>query len=258
MKKNKHTNGKEHFDILYNKELEQEVQWLTLGASEKVNSIELLLGKIGLKPNSILELGCGTGAVIKECQKRNLASNYFGIDNSKKAIEYLKANSTNINLEIADITKINPHATKTFDVIVLSHVIEHIEQDYAFLNTLTNFNFKYLVIEVPLEDLFFSKIKSFFLNRKNNAAGHVNFYNVDKFEKLIKSSNLLITQRRKYVPILNQTTIDFLVSRHNMNKLQIFIKKMTQHYLPFIFKKLWMEFYYSHYAVLCINKNIDK
>ena len=74
------TSGKDHYRLLYQTELEQEAEWLRRGAVEKVNSIEELLRRHDIKPRKLLELGCGVGAVIAECQRRNLAASYAGVD----------------------------------------------------------------------------------------------------------------------------------------------------------------------------------
>lgn len=96
------------------------------GAVEKVNSIEELLKRNNIKPINILELGCGVGAVITQCQCRSLATKYIGIDYAQEAIDYLQKHSEDIESIQGDITNPDFDIGGTFDVIVLSHVLEHL------------------------------------------------------------------------------------------------------------------------------------
>ena len=102
---------------------------------------------------SILELGCGTGAVIGELQRRALAQQYYGVDYSEEAIAYLKAAFPSIQCAVADVMETpNPFDKDSFDVVVLSHTLEHLEEPSPFLQSIHSIPFEYLVAEVPLED----------------------------------------------------------------------------------------------------------
>lgn len=254
MNKKQYIKGDEHYNLIYNNNLEQEAQWLALSAPQKVESIVQLLLRENIKPNSILELGCGTGSVIRECQRRGLAKEYFAVDSSKQALNYLQQNSKNIKTLQADITKQKNYFNQKFDVIILSHVLEHIHDETVFLQFLkANLNYKYLIIEVPLENLFFSRIKNLFRDRTKNAAGHVNFYTSNSFFKLIENNNFQILTRRKYVPVLELTTIDFLAKKQKYSYWNKYLKYFTSHHFPKYFNYFWEKWYYAHLAILCKN-----
>lgn len=82
--------GRDHYEAAYLDALERQAEWLCRGAGQKADSVERLLHRNRIKPESILELGCGTGAVIGELQQREVARHYYGIDYSAPAIDYLK------------------------------------------------------------------------------------------------------------------------------------------------------------------------
>jgi SAM-dependent methyltransferase len=78
-----------------------------------------------------MELGCGTGAVIRECYRRALARRYIGVDYSAEAIAYLQTNAPQIEAIRADITSPD-FLIPEVDVVYLRHVIEHLDDSHAF------------------------------------------------------------------------------------------------------------------------------
>src|SRR5215831_12625497 len=141
--------GRDQFDAIYRKDLSTEAEWLCMGAPDKTDSIGILLERCNVEPGSILELGCGTGAVIKECQRREYAKKYIAIDYSEPAIQYLRNNSEGIDVRSGDITSRSFSVSEHFDVVVLSHVIEHLDEPGKILAALSRIDYSYLVAEVP-------------------------------------------------------------------------------------------------------------
>ena len=252
LKKQLDVSGKDHCRLLYQTELQQEAEWLRRGAIEKTNSIQYLLKNNSIEPQTILELGCGTGAVVQECQRRGISQRYVAVDYSEEAITHLRSNSEGIETIIADITAADFSLESAFDVVILSHVLEHLEEPCRFLESVSRkINFSHLIIEVPLEDLFVSKIKLLFRDRRTNKAGHVQFFTVSTFTKLLVSNEFRIIDERLYAPILDIETVRFVCDKDGLSKPQYIVKIATGHYLPKLLRPLWVRLYYAHYAVLC-------
>lgn len=242
--------GRDYFQLLYHDQIDAEAEWLRRGAVEKVNSIERLLKARGIRPATLLELGCGTGAVIVECQKRGLAQRYIAADYSDEAIQYLTRHAPDIETICTDITV--PGAFhEPVDVVILSHVLEHLEAPAAFLRSLRRIEFSYLIAEVPLEDLFAGKLKSWLWDRTCNTSGHVQFFTAPSFTRLLTSNNLSVLGTRTYVPILDRDTIRFVCRKNGVGEPQRMRMMITNHYLPRVLEPLWTRFYYAHHAVLC-------
>ena len=253
LRKSSEVLGKEHYRLLYQTELEKEAEWLRRGAAEKVNSIEMLMSAHAIKPKSILELGCGVGAVITECQRRGLAGKYMGVDYSPEAINYLRKHSQGIEPIQGDITAPDFHLDEKFDVVVLSHVLEHLEDPAIFLGAMkSSVKFSYAVIEVPLEDLMASRMKSVLRDRTANKAGHVQFFTARTFEDLLNSNGFKIIDRRTYVPILDVDTIRFVSDKDGLARHSYLFKIFMSNFLPTVLNPLWKRLYYAHHAVLCI------
>ena len=98
-----------------------------------------------IKPEwSILDVGCGNGAltagIARHCRKAT------GIDISEKNISQAKKRA-NAEFICADAT--NFAFDKSFDAIILSNVLEHIEDRAAFLEKLRKLSSR-LLIRIPM------------------------------------------------------------------------------------------------------------
>ena len=244
--------GRDHFTRLYRSELVEEARWLDLGAALKADSVELLLARNGIQPESLLELGCGTGAVIGECQRRSIACSYTAVDYSSEALDYLAAHSTGIRTFRADLTDDGFALDGHYDVVVLTHVIEHLEQPWSALrNVLRRIRCRYVIVEVPLEDLPAARLKDLFRDRRRNSAGHVQFFTRTSFRGLIQAAPLTIIDERSYVPVLPAEAYGFIQRRAGLSPLSVWLKEISARYVSRVCGPVWRRLYYAHYAVLC-------
>lgn len=86
--------------------------------------------------SKVLDIGCGNGALTFDIAKKVKKSNVFGIDISRSNIDYAKANFKNDNVTYICGDALVDLPDTTFDVIVMSNVLEHIEHRVKFLKTL--------------------------------------------------------------------------------------------------------------------------
>ena len=96
------------------------------GKNESIDYYEEILSTFSryLSPQSrIIEIGCGTGDFLVFL-KNNGYSDVIGIDVSKKCIE--QAKQKQVNCYIADIADVNFDSDHRYDVVILSHTLEHI------------------------------------------------------------------------------------------------------------------------------------
>ncbi len=95
----------------------------------------------------VLDIGCGNGALTYDVAKK--AKKIIGIDLNKNniAIAEEKYSAPNINYIVGDVTKDLPN--KKFDVIILSNVLEHIENRVEFLKKIKDMTPK-ILIRVPM------------------------------------------------------------------------------------------------------------
>jgi SAM-dependent methyltransferase len=243
---------RDHFRFLYSTELEDEAAWLEFGAGNKADSVQSLLKQNAIAARNILELGAGTGAVIRECQRRRLAQTYTAIDYSAEAIGFLARSTPLIRTLVADITAPEFSLQGCFDVVIISHVLEHLGNPGRFLKSLTNMSWTYAIAEVPLEDLAAGKIRRWVTGKPpGKEAGHVQFFTAAGFDKLIEDCGLTIVDRRRYAPITEIEALRLMSRRNQVSRLKYLQTVLTGHFLPRFIGYLWSRLYYSHYAVLC-------
>lgn len=84
------------------------------------------------KTNAILDLGCGYGSFLSFLQSKNY-TNVTGVDLSTQEISICKKFFTSYNFVQEDILNFVSLTDKKFDLVYLSHVIEHIKKEDLFL-----------------------------------------------------------------------------------------------------------------------------
>lgn len=244
--------GKDRYAEHYRDNLELQAKWLTFGAIEKTNSIQTLLERNSIKARTILELGCGTGAILQECQRRGLAQAYTGVDYSEEAIAYLQTHVPGVTAYAADIMSDDLALQGSFDVVILSHVLEHLEEPGLLLSTmLSKLDFTFLIAEVPLEHLPLLRLRAkIWGHPSKEGAGHVQFYTASAFEALLTSCGLAIIDRRQYLPIPTQESLE-LVRLRNDESQSTYYRRLLGRFLKLSLRPAWQKLYYAHHACLC-------
>jgi len=102
--------------------------------------------------NTVLDIGCGNGALAYSIAKTTNA-NVIGIDINPKTIEKAKVLHSHKNVQYVTGDATKKTIENNFDVVVLSNVLEHIEQRVSFLKDLiSNTKAPTFLIRVPSFD----------------------------------------------------------------------------------------------------------
>lgn len=156
---------KAHYDNYY----ESESEWRWLAAIDNVNNILALCSKYPHK--TILEIGSGDGSILKRLSDLQFGDRLYTIEISKTAVEIICRRNIKSLAECKLFNGSNiPYEDSKFDLVILSHVLEHIEYPRKMLYEAARVS-KYVFIEVPLEYNFRLK-KNFLFNK----VGHINFF----------------------------------------------------------------------------------
>jgi SAM-dependent methyltransferase len=174
------------------------------GALAKCQSIIQLTN--GQSIGKVLEVGAGLGSIIKRLQQLNFAPEYYAVEISPNAANFL-CNQNIPNLKavyIEDVTK-SRFEDNIFDLAILSHVLEHVPNPELFLKEVLRIT-KEVVVEVPLEDSLTENLYALYRRvrtgsrRENNELGHINFFNKKTLWRIVKEANGQILKQLNYRP----------------------------------------------------------
>ena len=138
----------------------------------------------------VLDLGCGDGFLTFDIAKK--AQNVIGIDISPTKIKRAKNLFKKNNIKFINADAITYQFKKSFDYVVLSNVLEHIEERQEFLTKIKKFA-KILLIRVPLiNSSWLSVYKADISMEHMYKKGHFIEYTFETFQKEMQSAGLKI------------------------------------------------------------------
>jgi SAM-dependent methyltransferase len=139
------------YDSAYARGGERHAAWRELGARGKADHVLALASEASLPAASVVEIGCGDGALLAELSARRFGDALHGFEISEAALELAQARAVPrvASLSLFDGTTL-PVADRSFDLGVLSHVLEHVAEPLPLLREAAR-ACRALVVEVPLE-----------------------------------------------------------------------------------------------------------
>ena len=101
--------------------------------------------------SAVLDIGCGYGAVARSIAEKVKGVVVTGIDNNKERLNQAKLNNHMENLDFIYEDILETNNKKKYDVIVMSNVLEHIDERVNFIKKIMIlFSPKTILIRVPL------------------------------------------------------------------------------------------------------------
>ena len=137
---------------------------------------------------SILDLGCGEGFVIRYLRNHNNNLRFEGLDINKEAINMAKKLNPDVNFVICNLYKLQ-YNENSFDLVMLTEVLEHLEDPEKVMNVVKKISNKHFILSVPWEPLFSI---SNLLRGKNilkwgNDPEHINKWGRDQFVTFVNN-----------------------------------------------------------------------
>jgi len=151
--------------------------WHLEGSSTKAKWIKSVIPEeIRSSVRSILEIGCGRGAILnglkgffnKECQ-------FTGIDISNEAISYARNNFKDIIFICGDVYSLDLDRTQ-YDLVLCIDVLEHLYYQEEFLKIINQLS-RHSLFHVPIGNNLKNKLFNRWENQMNKF-GHMQFYDI--------------------------------------------------------------------------------
>lgn len=131
---------------------ERSARWRQLSAIGKADHVWNLLARANLPlPASILEVGCGDGAVLAELGRRGAGRELVGLEVSASAAALARAHPEIDRVLTFDGATL-PFADGAFELVVATHVLEHVRDPAALVVEMRRVSSRIVFVEVPLED----------------------------------------------------------------------------------------------------------
>lgn len=152
------------------------------------------------KPATVLDFGCGNGVLTHWMHANGFSESVTGVDVSRTAIENARKQfaAPGLSFETYDPEQ-SLEGLGRFDVIVASHVLEHITDARRVVRELSRMA-RWLVLEVPLEDCLVQtalwKLRG--RPRTDNPLGHVQFWTRKSFHHFLESEDLSVVRSYHY------------------------------------------------------------
>lgn len=148
------------------------------------------------KISNLLDIGCGIGLLVEAAQKRGIHAE--GIDLSSFAVEYGSRELHIRGLKAGDFTTVLD-AKKTFDVVYLNHVIEHVPDPVRFVEDCCRYLSPggWLVLETP--DIDSTQAKRAGKNWEYILTEHLYYFNLATLAQLVENQGLSVRYAEKEV-----------------------------------------------------------
>lgn len=210
--------------------------WRRLGAADKSHNIIRLLA--GRSPNSVLEVGCGTGSVLAILAQRGVGKRHVGIDLADPSA-HTDPEASSLDLRTFD-GKTLPFEDKSFDLVYASHVVEHVPEPRSLLTEMARVGRRWLYLEVPCE--LHMRTSHMELQRSLDI-GHINAYTPESFQLLVESAGLKI----ETIGLFDHS---FEVHRFSSGNLAARLKFALRRTLLVLSPKLASRTFTYHFATL--------
>lgn len=174
----------EHYEGAYP---ERGMLWRRLGAADKARNLHSLLGQQVIE--SVLEVGCGTGAVLAAVAERGIGRRHVGVDLADPT-EHADAQAKGLDLRPFD-GKALPFERGSFDLVYASHVIEHVTEPRALLAEMARVATQWIYVEVPCE--LHLRTRHAMLQQSLDI-GHINAYTPASFQLLLETTGLKVAR----------------------------------------------------------------
>jgi SAM-dependent methyltransferase len=147
--------------------------WDSEDAAWKADLVATLLASHGLLPSRLVEVGCGSGAVLAHLRSRLPQARLEGFDIAPGASRFWPAHeSRRLHLEVGDFLAI---ASEPADVLLLLDVFEHVANPHDFLSRLRG-RASHFIFHVPLDLSVASVWRERPLLNQRRGVGHIHYY----------------------------------------------------------------------------------
>jgi ubiquinone/menaquinone biosynthesis C-methylase UbiE len=203
--------------------------WRMLGARSKARNITAVCSE--LKPQTVLEVGAGDGSILHFLNEWGFGQELYALEIADTGVDIIKKRNLPKLKEVKTFDGYQiPYPDDSFDLVILAHVLEHVEHERMLLRELKRVA-KNIVIEVPLDYRFGvdKRIKHFL------DYGHINMYTPTSLRFLLQSEGLEIIADKTSLTPTETTKFNEFVSRKQKKTIGKIVKIELEYRLKHFF-----------------------
>lgn len=153
--------------------------WDREDSAWKASLVGAILARHIPEVRSVCEVGCGSGDILVNLQKKFPHAQYYGYDISPQLLSFWQnqreSGASSIDLRIGDFHKIN---STEYDVLLMLDVFEHVRDPFTFLEE-SRSHAQNFIFHIPLDLSSVSVARKKPLINVRRSVGHLNFYTKD-------------------------------------------------------------------------------
>lgn len=203
-------------------------KWRRLGGKGKAKNIIKVASK-GQNKFSVLDVGSGDGSVLYWLDKFGFSNDITSVEISQSGIDRIKDRKLQAVKQILLFDGYSlPFDDDHFDLVLCSHVIEHVEYPRRLLREIARVS-KEQIFEIPIDfSINVDKKAQHFFNY-----GHINIYTPQTFRFLLKSEGLDIISY--YNALYEEEVFDYMYKDKSLFfKLINKLKRLLWKRIPFL------------------------
>ncbi|HEU5408920.1 MAG TPA: class I SAM-dependent methyltransferase [Nitrospira sp.] len=164
-------------------------QWRLVGAEGKADHVIDLCSRNGFVPGSLLEVGAGDGAILTWLGKKSFCKAMHAVEISQSGVRVIVDQRIPglVSCQLFDGYSL-PFKDESFDLVILSHVLEHVEYERALLREVARIS-KYQIIEIPMD---FGGLRNEHFQMLGPSYGHINAHSPASFRFLLSTESLVV------------------------------------------------------------------
>jgi hypothetical protein len=152
--------------------LANNASWHEEDSPWKASNIEKIINRNNISPNSICEVGCGAGGILKEMKLKYSDTIFTGYEISEDAFNLCQQKSSNnLKFYLSDIANEDVY----YDIVMAIDVFEHVEDYFGFLKMLKN-KAKYSIFHIPLDLSVQSVLRLSPVMSARAEVGHIHYF----------------------------------------------------------------------------------
>jgi SAM-dependent methyltransferase len=139
-----------------------------------------------LEPRRVLDAGCGEGVVTAWLADALPEATVTGVDAREEAVREFGRRNPELEVARADLYVL-PFADRSFDLVVATEVLEHLDRPREALGELARVSSRHLFLTVPHEPFFRAGnlARGRYLRRLGSTPGHRSTWGRRSFERLV-------------------------------------------------------------------------